>query len=559
MDFFDHRGLVNYTPELERIEGLPRFQHTDPLVQEITEHLKTPNGTMTLRPLQALALEQLYNHRGLLGALPVGTGKTLITFVAATLLGCTNALLLIPAHLRGKTQRDFDGLADHWQVEAPEVRTYTWLSRAGQAEFLEEFAPDMIIADEAHHLKNPGSACTRRVFRYLRDRLDIPFCALTGTLFGRSLMDMHKLMALTLGPQGMPLPQTEKEAKLWASALDEKVSIRARPGALGTFLNPGEEASLSNLRKGVGRRIFQTPGIVASEDVDVSASITINMLEWPMPGGVEDMVDRLLDEDYAPNGDECTPADVYRHLRSLAAGFYYEWDPTPPWDWIDARRHWKRYVRDVLTREDARFDTELQVWNACQAEYEMYTGSDMFPPAKALTWCKWRNIKDTYKGNSVPRWISDETIYRLIAHVQNTPTLVWVEQVAVGEHLSATTGWPYYHNKGFDADGRFIEDHPRDGGPAIASIASNSEGMNLQYVWSKALVVTPPANGKAWEQILGRHHRPGQEADEVFVDVLIQHPRIRAQFRQAVRDARMFSDVAAQPRKLLIADYTKEV
>jgi hypothetical protein len=381
----------------------------------------------------------------------------------------------------------------------------------------------------------------------LLNNQEVPFYALTGTLWGRSILDMHKLMALALGPINMPLPQTPRECKTWASAVDEKVMIRSRPGALEKFLESGEPPSVTNIRKGLGRRIFETPGVVASETVEVGASLCINMLKWPVPPECDAAVEKLLDEEIAPNGDPCTASDIARHLRSMVLGFYYSWDPSPPWAWLDARRHWKRFVADILTAGDSRYDTELQVWNGCDRR-DLPTDR----------WEIWNAVKSTYYGESVPTWLSDDTVDRIVKQVGQSSTLVWVEQVATGEYLSEITGWPYFHKQGRDAGGKFIDDHDPQDGPALASIASNHEGRNLQH-WDKALVVSPPANGKVWEQLLGRMHRPGQLADTVTVDVLIQHPRIRAQFRQAIRDARMHTDIADQPRKLLLADYTEAV
>jgi hypothetical protein len=536
------RGIVGFTDDFRRIEALPRVTYGLPLVDELTERYRTLNGTMRLRPLQALALEVLHDCRGLLGSLPVGSGKTLITLLAAMIVGADNPLLIVPAHLREKTDRDFEELQKHWAVAVPAIVTYQWLARASQSEWLDEFLPDFVCGDEAHRLRRSGS-CTRRVFRYLRENPEVPFCALSGTLMGRSLLDFHKLSALTLGPENMPLPKEEPEAKLWARAVDEKVDIRAKPGALGMFLEPDEKPSLENIRKAVGRRVFQTPGVIAAFEDDVTASITIRKLSWPIPSECRDHAKLLLEESQAPNGDECTPADVYRHLRSLSLGFFYEWDPAPSHDWLDARRHWKRFAREILQAENPLYDSEFQVANAAK--------QGLLDPSQ---WHAWDQVRHTYAGESVAVWLSDDTIDRVVEHVGDSETIVWVEQIAVGDYLSERTGWPYYHKLGKDRDGNFIDEHGE--GPMIASIASNSEGRNLQR-WSRALVLTPPASGKIWEQMLGRMHRHGQTADEVHIDVILAHTRIRQQFRQAVRDAELIRDMTGQPQKMLIADIVR--
>ena len=50
-------------------------------------------------------------------------------------------------------------------------------------------------------------------------------------------------------------------------------------------------------------------------------------------------------------------------------------------------------------------------------------------------------------------------------------------------------------------------------------------------------MANPPSSGSDWEQLLGRTHRAGQQADEVIVEVF----RHTEPFRQAIEKARDLS------------------
>ena len=544
----DTRGAVENSQEFRRVHDLPRSDwraRTDlqELVSLLTEEYRTPAGSMTLRPIQAATLETLHNHRGAFGAIGVGEGKTLITYLAPLVMGSQRPLLIVPAKLKEKTLRDFAALAKDWRKGADvEVISYEWLSRVNAADFLTDFDPDLISCDEVHRIKNASASCTRRVVRHLRERPEVVLLALSGTVASRSLMDFHHLLALTVGPEGMPLPSPAREAKQWARAVDEKVSTRARPGPLTLLLEKGEVPSLDSVRAAVGRRLFETPGVINTDKASVSASIVIDFDDEPIPPEAKDLMLTLIRDKEAPNGDPCTPADVWRHARTLTHGFFYEWDPAPPESWMDARRDWKRFARDILDQDDPEFDSEFQVALACKRGALDSWGA----------WEAWANVRDTFKPNSVPRWVADPHVPDL-----SGPTIIWVDHVALGERLSSLTGLPYFHRLGRTSGGDFIDEADVDSS-LIASIQSNAEGRNLQG-WSRNLVMSPPASGKTWEQMLGRTHRPGQMADEVEATVRLGHPTARDQMRQALADAKFITATTGQIQRLLAADFAAEL
>ncbi len=537
---------VVMSSEFRRIQQLPRVEHEVDLTEaavELTQQLKTDDGTMELRETQAATLLTIAQRGGCLASLPVGAGKTLVTFLAGAYIGAERPLLLIPANLRRKTEKDFRELAEHWKGSGPLIKSYSYLAQEKNKRFLPDYAPDLIIADEAE-IHNPSSGYARRLWRYLDLWPKTTFVALSGTLFSRSVTDMHGMCYYTLRDR-MPLPKTLPECRTWASAVDEKVlGERAREGALLHLdSRPALDTPRETARDKLGSRIFETPGVVSIDGPLVDVPIHIVTHQIPMPLEMEGLVTALLDKGESPRGDVCTALDVYRTLRCFAAGCYYQWDPKPPEPWLEARRNWSRFVRQVID-EDSGCDTEAQVKAAAR------DGT-----VSTTSWAKWQAVAGSYTGNVFAYWFSDFTLDYVQQVVGQTPTIVWVEQVEVGQYLAERTGWPYYRQHGLDERGRMIDQSDPADGPIIASIASNKKGRNLQH-WSRFLVVTPPQLGSAWEQLIGRAHRPGQK-ETVHIDVLVQHPRIALQWRQAIRDAKMFHGLTKQPRKLLLAQHTE--
>lgn len=546
-------GFVRDTAELRRVVALPR-QHWEcredlgELVDSMTDYYKLEQGTMGLWPIQAVALETLYDFGGLFGSIAVGGGKTLISYLAAVILDVVSTVLLVPAKLREKTHRDFAELSKHWKNPGQiHVVSYEILGRAQAAEMLDELKPQLLIADECHRLKNLQAAVTRRVIRYLREHRDVHVVAMSGTVTSRSLRDFHHLLGISLGREGIPLPCYRSEVGVWARAVDEKVNTRARAGALSKLLEVGDSPSLENVRKAVGRRIYETPGVIHTSESEVSSSILLDYFSPDLCLEVQERLKILMIDQIAPNGDECLPSDIWRHTRTLVCGFYYQWDPTPPAEWLRARKAWRCFVRNILEGGDPRYDSELQVSNAC-ARGDLHGGR---------AYCDWYSVRKEFKINTVPVWIDEDVLGNIADDIEwQRPTLIWVEHVATGEKLSELSNLPYFHREGKDAEDNFIDDHDPEQS-AILSIASNAEGRNLQ-AWSRNLVVTPPASGRMWEQLLGRTHRPGQDADEVEVMVMLGHSEIRNSLQQAFNDARYIQSTTLNPQKLLLADSTEK-
>jgi hypothetical protein len=128
--------VVERTSELDRILRLPRrtWDERDPamirLAFEMSAWLRRPTSYASLRVIQAIALAEFYFLGGLFGPMRVGAGKTLVTFLVATVMGAKRPILVIPAKLRSKTKRDFEKLAADWRgPDSLRIVSYEELSR----------------------------------------------------------------------------------------------------------------------------------------------------------------------------------------------------------------------------------------------------------------------------------------------------------------------------------------------------------------------------------------------------------------------------------------------
>ncbi len=149
-------------------------------------------------------------------------------------------------------------------------------------------------------------------------------------------------------------------------------------------------------------------------------------------------------------------------------------------------------------------------------------------------------------------WLSDFAIDYAASWLRKERGIVWVEHRDFGERLAEKSGFPYYRAKGLNASGELIDDAS---GPVIASIKSNSTGRNLQFRHSKNLIMSPNQTGLEIEQLIGRTHRDGQEADEVSVTFFCAADVHFRAVNQCRADALYARDTTGQDQKILLADF----
>jgi hypothetical protein len=551
---------VTFTPELERVIKLPQ-QRTDDsywagIAAQLTELLRLPQGSQSLRVDQGHALHDVGVYGGAFCPIEVSGGKTLISLMVPYILESKRTLLLEPAGLIDKTNRAREKYAKHWPIPTSiRILSYEILGRTQAEHELEKFNPDLIIADEAHRLKNRRAAVTRRVARYMEKHPDTRFVALSGTIMSKSLLDFGHVLRWCL-KENAPVPRTQAELEEWAAALDEKMPNgdelrRYEVGALLNLCTPEEiakpEPGLTPTvaaRRGFRRRLVETPGVVSTVGGEhIGASLYIHAKRYSVEPITDAHFAKLRGSMLTPDDWELmSGADVWRHARELALGFHYVWDPRPPQEWRDARRAWNALVREVLAHSRT-LDSPKAVALAVDA--------GKLPNAVGVLE-RWREIKPTFRENVVAIW-HDHSALNTCAEWMQQPGIVWTEHVLFAEKLAELTGAPYYGGDGLTADGKYIED--ADGKTSIiASIDANKDGKNLQEAFWRNLVTCPPDGALVWQQMIGRTHRTGQPSDQVEVDVFLGCLEHANAWRNAVANAGVVRDTMGSESKLLTAD-----
>lgn len=584
---------VSRTAEFIRIEALPRrawetAEDLEELTQLLTRDLKQPDGDMTLWPVQAAALRDLHDTRGLIGSMAVGEGKALVSLLAPVVLESERPLLLVPADVREQTNRKvIPEMRQHWKLH-PNLRVmaYSELSSVKNQDILQTLQPDLIIADEAHSLARVTSARTRRVNRYMTEFEETIFAMLSGTITRKGLRDYWHLTLWSMKPIMCPLPVRFNELQDWADCLDADVDEEKRiaPGALEKLCAPGE-----NTRQGFMRRFTETPGVIATKNTELPFSLRIHKKKVKGSGKMSAVFERVAADWETPDGNMITESmDLARKLREISTGFYYQWDPAAPVDWLDARKEWKRYVRETLKHNRRKLDTELQVWNEQLRKHDcplkpaaLRVDEDGHIPSEELAlyeqrteewaervtvweaalvathcmWCGWKIIKASFKPNNVPVWLDDFLVIDATEWLNKNAGIVWTTQVAFAERLAEVSGRPYF-GAGKKASIEILD----ASGPIIASIAAHGQGKNLQHQYCKNLVICCPPAGKTWEQLLGRTHRRGQPEDEVVCEVYMHTDALRSAWHRAKNiDAPYLEDTTGVRQKLRYADITFEV
>jgi hypothetical protein len=472
----------------------------------------------SLRPAQVEALRELVEMRGLFGALGVGAGKTLLTMLAAPAVNAKRPMLLIPASLREKTQREFiDYRTRGWDVVLPKIVSYEGLSTVHHADALESYRPDLLIADEAHRLKNRDAACTRRVERYLESNSECLFVALSGSMITERFLDYWHLLVWALR-ENAPVPIDPTEAQNWASALDEDV-------ADGSRIDLGELTQLGDVHEFVRSR----RGVVVTVRDDGSARLRASIYAPDLPSEILCHIESAAEVGIRPDGELLDPFEIPNVVQMLALGFYHVWDPMPPREWLDARRDFASHVRDLRARRIDGLDSPLQIAQAIdRGEIE---GRELLEA--------WRAVKRTFEPNSVPVWIAPQILDQIV-EAAGDGCLIWTRFRAVADRI----GVPYYGAGTNPEDAR--------GETICLSIAAHGTGRNLQHYYARNLVLTPPAKADRWEQMIGRTDRAGQRSEKVEVAIYAPTNYHKETIDRAVQAGKIVEQRQGQKQKIVI-------
>lgn len=552
--------------------------------RDFKPHMKNPHCD-NLLPTQAWALYEGAMAGGVLGPIGIGHGKTLLNILMPMVVeGAKTVVLLLPAPLKKQfLSVDWHYYSQHWKVPNLSgasvyypgrpflhVLSFPEVSSAKNTELLENLKPDLIVVDEAHNLRNVTAARTKRFNRYLEKAQQSGgaklFCW-SGTLTDKSLKDYAKLSAFALRERS-PVPLHWPAVEEWASALDP-VDNPNPPGKLLQLCSPGQKP-----KDGLRERINSTLGVISSGDkASCQASLVINERSVSIPASVQVALEKFgehakVEAWQRPDGEELVDAlQAARCARELSCGFYYRWH----WPringqpqridtiekWLKARKEWHSELRAKLKRGGAHMDSPLLVTKAAirwqkgyvhvhrdeegkaisRKEYPPHTKHGPLPTWDSTYWAEWERLRDTARPENEAVWLDDFLVEDALAWLEEGPGLLWYEFNAFASRLAEKGRGSGLVFAGPGDEGTRTVLALKGTERVIASIRAHGTGRNLQQ-FARNLVANPPAGGGTWEQLLGRTHRQGQEADEVVADVY----RHTEAFRNAVETAHELSE-----------------
>jgi len=429
--------------------------------------------------------------------------------------------------------------------------------------------PDLLILDEAHNVKNPKAARTQRLRRYINARQPA-LVALSGTITSKSINDYHHLIAAAL--RGLcPLPQSDALATNWSYVLDpekpgadfgSRTGSQGKTGPLTPLVDwarkhfPDEDipSGVPGFRKAYKLRLTSTPGVVATGDAEIGVSLTIHndpvpkFKQHPDWQKLEDLMKQVEDEWLTPSGDEIEEGfHKWRYLNELSSGFFYRLR----WPEIEelvkkglSEEEAETYLALALEHHEARqeFAPKLRRW----IEYKGKPGMDTpllvtsnMANHKARDvgrelYGLWRTMKDM-EFDGMPERISEPVRicdYKVAHAVEWAGKLlkstkgkqggiVWFHHKEIGVWLAEllkAAGVPHVYcpsesvKKGSN---ELIRDPKNADKIIVASMGGHGTGKNLQH-FEHQFFAQFPRQADTLEQVLGRTHRNGQQADDLM-------------------------------------------
>jgi len=558
-----------------------------------------------LQLAQARGILEFEKYGKLLGHLGVGSGKSLLGYMIcsscfATSRGRARILWLIPANL----EKDFTSFhleqgrrklrvnnvpvtvlcgktaerrKAHYQFARPGVYLvpYSLLSVPSTPALMAGINPDLVVSDEGHFLRN-ASARTKRFFDWAENREPEPlFVSMSGTLTNKSPMDYHRIAKV--GLQGTsPLPLPRDQARVWATVL--RSSAEAPNGPNGHAMAPLLEwartsfpqrraeftRTTEGLRAAYELRLLSAEGYVSCGADEVGSSLLMERAPCDQPGPeLAGHLKTLQDYGEHPSGDILQHGiEMFAAAQELSAGFYIRrfW-PEPgefTADQIDrARERWElnktvcSLLREFFTRQRRPvpgLDTPLLVRRHMATE-----GPKKVPGALHEAWRQWREIDPLGLPERLaePVRVDDYKLRAMLAWCKGKKGgVIWVRNIEIGAwacEVLRAAGLPVMA-KGEGADWSM-----GDGSERFFCVASmcHAVGKNLQH-FRHQLILQQPWN---WEQLLGRLHRKGQEADCVVTSLLLPLTLDEMVLSSGIVDAIYSTETMGTQPKILTASW----
>lgn len=557
---FDLRSLVrNETfTETDRVLNLPLVQSLGQEAIDYGETFRIPGGTWQLKVPQAEALYSIHKFGGAVLCLGVGSGKTLVSWLAGRAAGAQTVVILMRKADEKSYQAEVEKYERHFDPGDCTIHVvpYSQLSNPNFYKILLDLEPDLIVADEAQNLLG-DSARSRRFWEYMRKNPATTLVVMSGTLIKDSVANAAGLSELALGARS-PLPHTgTHHLETWANVLDprgmatsdERAWFKTRVvGPMGVDANA--HPALEAARLAAGRRFVQSQGVVFTAEASTQVPLTIERVNVPLPDGLKELIARVKADKMSPNGEEVLETDmqVATVSRMLSCGFYtrWAWEQVPGGrdeEWLSRRSAWGRSLRSELANNHRTgYDSPKLIQDHLLAEIAQDSRLVNKSTLHYNLW-SWLEVSHRPVPPTVPVWVDTFLIDYVLEAYKDEKPLIWYTHQAVEQELERR-GVECY------GAGTFLDGPERMAG---ASIQVHGTGRNLQ-AWNRSVVLEVMTDGLAWEQLLGRLHRQGQERAVKF-DLMVTHDVTKKAIASAVENAKFIQAMQMTPQRLLTATW----
>lgn len=637
----DHlaRGKPKRDPvakEINRIVGLPLIlsvtkEEVEAFCRE-NQLVESFNNGWRLWPQQVGALLAYDLYDGGFFPVSVGAGKTLISLMIAERAyrnDIERSLLLVPPEVFAQlVNRDISYARHHVPLSVPLMKLggisrkkrlayarsgrpgcyilpYSCLSTTDSSELLDMIQPDLIIADEAHRLKNSNAARTKRIFGkhgYYTKHPTTQMVAMSGTITSKSIADYWQIIRACLKDHS-PLPTSAHIVRQWGQVLDAHTAWGDTPReehsdfytepvmplvrwAQKNFPDENFPETVRGFRKAYKYRLNTAPGVVVSAEHEIGTSLLMRNEKANEDVEGMDILNELIEDvrkDFtAPNGDEIDHAiHQFGWLYQLSAGFYNDlyWPSaetlagergitvTAATDLLD-RAQWHHNLLQLYHsalrkwlsyRAKPKLDTPFLVGADMAAHGKKNVGHDLY---EAWITAKTADFEKRPERRSRPVRICPYKILQAADWAQrDVPegkgAILWVHHREVGKWLVEELekrGLDVMHAPaGRKSDASIIDPENRHR-LVVASISAHHVGKNLQH-FSHQFVVQWPRSAVIAEQMVGRIHRSGQEADEIVVVTSNTTDSDALNFAACLNDSCYIHDTTGVKQKLMYAAY----
>lgn len=624
--------------EVQRITSLPVVYPMTPEEVEVYSRMNTLaeawNAGFRLFPIQADTVATYESCGGAIGRVGVGFGKTLISLMCADKAyrkGIERSFLIIPPEVfiqlytvdiiwaRNRVPLSMPihwlptrDLAGRKALAASKKRglyvyTHSLLSSRDAEHNLREIDPGLIIIDECQRVKDKSAARTRRLTRYLHDRMlrkmPCEVVALSGTITTKSIKDYRHLCVAALGLKA-PMPLGEIMANEWAAILDAPASSGweddKQPAGTGgsgpllplvhwamrTFPREPIGENVHGFRRAFRLRLDHSAGVTSSGDAAIGTTLIMtnrpvehpeHFTGWPM---LQKLIKQVCDEWKTPNGDEIEhQINTWKWLYELSAGFYNQL--TWPSNELMATR--ARISQDQAAEIMGKtllhhaagqaYRKELRRWlgekHIPGVDTPMLVGSDMARNgAKNVGtglydyWRYWKSLDFEHRPerDRTAVRVCDFKIHAAVKWACEIPhgtgAIIWVFNEEMGKWVYealVASGVQAMHCPAGEHANAAILDHGNKHLKVVASLTAHGTGKNLQHFQHQYFVQWPRAAGHA-EQCLGRTHRSGQEAEELVVYTCNTGEFDEINFAACLNDA-LYIHQTSTRQKLIYAVY----